>query len=275
MKPFLFELRQCVFHAIAMRLFGSSQAERLANLPRLTQIDGNQKSEQDRTTCGIQCIVASMYVKHPEQLPSVATYLTDKQGGNIDQWAKECGLDPKQARADLAAIKSGTASPRQLSTLSQLLFRDTKSRTDAKLDAMSPLARALVQNQPAATDGGLNREALQILTKDILKGECGCDAGPLEMSLRSVPGGGAHWIAQIDVASMADIVEGAKNDMVVTFDPAPDRNGLSPTGVALNRSGADFQQSQARGKPLEEVNVLADGTIKKEEPLPIPPDLLR
>ena len=140
---------------------------------------------------------------------------------------------------------------------------------------MTPLARALIQNQPSATDGGLNREALQILTRDILKNECGCQAGPIEMSLRSVPGGGAHWVAQMDVASMADIQEGAKNDMVVTFDPAPDRNGLSPTGVAFNRAGADFQQEQARGKPLEEVDVLADGTIKKEEPLPIPDDLRR
>jgi hypothetical protein len=260
---------------VPMNLVPSSQTERMANLTRLTQIDGNQNSDQDRTTCGVQCVVASMYLKHPEQLPKVAAYLTDKQGANLDQWAKECGLDPKQARADLEAIKSGKASPRQISTMSQLLFRDTKARTDKKLDAMSPLARALIQNQPAAGDGGLNRDALQILTKDILKDECGCQAGPIEMSLRSVPGGGAHWVAQIDVASMADIEENAKNDMVVTFDPAPNQFGLSPTGVAFNRAGADAQQADARGKPLEEIDIGADGKVTKEEPLPIPPDLIR
>jgi hypothetical protein len=245
---------------VPMRLYGSSQAERLANLPRLTQIDGDQKSDQDRTTCGVQCVVSTMYVQHPDQLPKVAAYLTDKQGENLDRWATECGLDPKAARADMEAIKSGTASPRQLSTLSQLLYRDTKERCRN-------------QNVPMRDDG-LSHDALQVLTKDILKDQCNCDPGPMRMSLHDVKGGG-HWIAQMDVATMKDVQENAKNDCVVTFDPSPNGFGMAPTGVAIDRSGADAQQTAARGKPTEEIDVGADGKITKKELPPLPPDLPR
>jgi hypothetical protein len=261
---------------VPMRLYGSAQSERLANLPRLTQIDGNQKSEQDRSTCGVQCVVAALYVNHPEQLTDVAKYLTDTKGEKLDQWAKDCGLDPKQARADLEAIKAGNASPRQISTLSQVLFRDVKDRSDAKLAAMEPLQRKLSSSLPAAGDGGLNRDAIGILTKDILKGECGADPGPLRMSLRDVPGGGRHWVAQVDVATMKDIEENAKKDCVVTFDPAPDPLGLAPTGVAISRRGADTQQAAARGRAVQEITIDSSGAMAVDhtnDPLPPPPDI--
>jgi hypothetical protein len=46
--------------------------------------------------------------------------------------------------------------------------------------------------------------------------------------------------------------------------------GMAGSGVAMNRDGADAQQTAARGKALEEIDVGADGKITKEEPPPLP-----
>lgn len=238
-----------------MNLYGTSQHERLTNLPRLTQIDGDQNTDQDRSTCGVQCVVASMYLKNPAQLPKVASYLLGK-GDKLDQWAKDCHLDPKKARADLEAIKNGTASPRQLAVMSELLKCDVQERAADARSKMTGLQKSF-NGTPEANSQGINDQALQILTKDILAKDCGVEPGPIRMSLRNVEGNG-HWVAQVDVASMADIEENAKVDTVVTFDPWPNAKGRAGTGVALSKPGADNQQ---RGTKVQDVTVRADGTV--------------
>jgi hypothetical protein len=242
-----------------MNLNMTSQHERLNNLTRLTQVDGDMGSDGDLKTCGVQSVVAGLYLNNPTALPKVADYLLTKKGANLDDWSKAQGLDPKKARADLAALKAGTASPRQLATMSQLLMRDMKDRSDVLESQRSPLQRGLgVNASPVVTSAGVDAKALGLLTSDILTKEVGVAVPPMRLELRDIAGKG-HWVAQYDVASMADIEENAKKDMVVTFDPWPANGGKATTGVAVSKAGADRLHP---GTSVQEITVDGNGTTR-------------
>ncbi len=242
-----------------MKLYNTTQHERLNNLTRLTQIDGDMKSSGDLATCGPHSVVAGLYLQKPQELPKVADYLLTKQGAKLDEWSKAQGLDPKKAKADLEAIKAGTASPRQLSTMSQLLMRDMKDRADVIDSKRTPMQKSLgVEKGPEVNDLGSDDQALSMLTNDILTKDAGVSVPPMRLELRDI-GGKGHWVAQYDLATMADIEDAPKKDMIATFDPWPQQNGKAGSGVALSKAGADAQHP---GRRVQEITVKPDGTTR-------------
>ncbi len=227
---------------VPMKLYGTTRAERGANLPRLTQIDGDAKTVNDDQTCGVQCVVAGLYLQRPEALPQVAKTLNALPSDKLDAVAKNAGLDPAKARATLKAISGGTASPAQLSQLSQLLLAHTKMDNP---------------NLPAGR--GVNADVLRHLTQEVLTKQCGVDVPPMHMNLMRVDGEN-HWIANFPQASQADTVEGAKVDHYLTFDPWPDAKGRSPVGIAMTQDGADRQQAQS-APHLQSVSIAHGGRL--------------
>lgn len=225
-----------------MKLYGTTRAERGANLHRLTQIDGDAKTVNDDQTCGVQCVVAGLYLQRPEALPKVAKTLADLPADKLDAVAKNAGLDPAKARATLKAISGGTASPAQLSQLSQLLLSHTK-----------------MDNPNLPSGRGVNADVLRHLTQEVLTKQCGVDVPPMHLNLMKVEGEN-HWIANFPQASQADSVEGAKVDHYVTFDPWPDAKGRSPVGVAMTQEGADKQQAQS-ATHLQSVTIAPGGRL--------------
>jgi hypothetical protein len=223
---------------VPMRLEGTSQAERLTNLARLTQVDGDYGTRTDGSTCGVQCVVSGLYLQNPTGLEKVAQMELTKNADKLDGWARQIGVSPAQLKKDLQATANGNPSPRQLSMLSEVLYKDVQAR------------RGL-------NGGGLNSQDLQVLTKDILVKDSGVPAPEMRLELRQTAGGG-HWNAEFDVATMQDIEENAKKDCVVSFDPWPNQLGGAQTGVAINKQGA---ASLHQGSNLEEHSVAADGTI--------------
>lgn len=222
-----------------MNLFGTSQTERVANMKRLTQIDGSSATATDQTTCGVQCVVAGLYLKNPTALPAVAAFELKKNAKDLDGLANNLGMTEQQLKTDLEAIKAGTASPRQISVLSQVLMNDVKTRNPG--------------DRKAGTDSG----QLQTLTKDILKNDCNVEPPQMRLELRQRAGSG-HWESEFDVASMQDTEEGAKKDHVISFDPWPNAKGYSPTAIALDASQAKGQHG---GSMREEHYVGSDGSI--------------
>lgn len=243
-----------------MKLYMTTQHERLNNLTRLTQVDGDMNSDGDLKTCGPHSVVAGLYLNNPAALPKVADYLLTKQGANLDDWSKAQGLDPKKAKADLEAIKAGTASPRQLSTMSQLLMRDMNARA-AEIDSKKDGLQKFFNPSPVANSAGSDKKALELLTRDILTKDAGVEVPPMRLELRELGKNQGHWVAQFDVASMADIEENAKRDTIVTFDPWPRDGGKATTGVALSRAGAEKQHP---GVSVEEIAFNRDGSLKKD-----------
>jgi hypothetical protein len=227
---------------VPMKLYGTTRAERGATLPRLTQIDGDAKTVNDDQTCGVQCVVAGLYLQRPEALPQVAKTLAALPPEKLDAVARNAGLDPAKARATLKGISGGTASPAQLSQLSQLLL------SHAKMD--NP-------NLPAGR--GVNADVLRHLTEEVLVKQCGVDVPPMHLNLMKVDGEN-HWIANFPQASQADTVEGAKVDHHLTFDPWPDAQGRSPVGIAMTQDGADQQQARS-ATHLQSVTVAPGGKL--------------
>ena len=242
---------------LPMRLYGSTQTERIANLQRLTQIDGNSQTSLDASTCGIQAIVAGTYLRNPAGLAALAKHELATNGGKLDSWAKSMGMTPNQLRKDLQAIQAGNASPRQVSVLSQTLMLDVRQSTNAP-------------------GKGLNATELQALTMGIY-GKAGVEPPEMRLNLRNI-GNQQHWVGQFDVASMADIQENAPKDHVLSFDPWPNRLGGAQTGVSLSPSGAStlHQGTQAndRNGNAERYTINPkNGSIDQEKPVPLPPDI--
>lgn len=245
---------------LPMRLYGSTQTERIANLPRLTQIDGNSQTGIDAQTCGIQAIVAGTYLRNPSGLAGLAGHELKASDSKLDGWARNMGMTSAQLRKDLKAIKDGDASPRQISVLSQTLMLDVRTRT-------------------GAPGPGLSGRELQGLTMGIYK-DAGVEAPEMRLNLRDVGNNKKHWVAQFDVASMADVQEGAQKDHVLTFDPWPNRLGGAQTGVSLNKTGAGTlhqgtQANDGNGNPERYTIDPRNGSIDQEKQLPIPAQLLR
>lgn len=219
---------------------GTSQTERLANLGRLTQVDGDLRTSTDAQTCGVQCIIAGLYVQNPAGLQRVAAMELTKNGDKLDTWAKSLGMDPARARADLAAIRDGHASPRQLAVLSQILLTDLRSRTTMFI--------------------GTSARQLETLTKDILVKDSGVPAPQMRLELRKLDDGKGHWTAELDVATMADVQENAKHDAIQVFDPWPGPGGLAPRQVTMSAAAA---RALHPGSREEEHRIAADGSIRQ------------
>lgn len=227
---------------VPMKLYGTTRSERGANLSRLTQIDGDPKTLNDDQTCGVHCVVTGLYLQRPEALPQVAKQLASLPPEKFDAMVKNAGLEPAKARATLKAISEGTASPVQLSQLSQLLLSHTKC-----------------DNPQLPSGRGVNADVLRHLTQEVLAKQCGVDVPPMHLNLVKVDGQN-HWIANFPQASQADSVEGARVDHYLTFDPWPDEKGRSPVGIAMTQSSAD--QQQARSAPhLQGVTVSPGGRL--------------
>jgi hypothetical protein len=212
---------------VPVKLYGTTRAERGANLSRLTQIDGDKKTLNDNQTCGVHCVVTGLYLQRPETLPQVAKHLASLPPEKFDAMVKNTGLDPAKARATLKAISEGTVSPTQLSQLSQLLLSHTKC-----------------DNTQLPSGRRVNADVLRHLTQEVLARQCGVEVPPMHLNLVKRDGQN-HWIANFPLASQADSVAGARVDHYLTFDPWPDEKGRAPVGIALTQSAADKQQAQS------------------------------
>jgi len=235
-------VRKRTDETVPMKLYGTTRSERGANLPRLTQIDGDKKTLNDDQTCGIHCVVTGLYLQRPEALPQVAKHLASLPPEKFDAMVKNAGLEPAKARATLKALSEGTASPVQLSQLSQLLLSHTKC-----------------DNPQLPSGRGVNADVLRHLTQEVLAKQCGVDVPPMHLNLVKMDGQN-HWIANFPQASQADSVEGAKVDHYLTFDPWPDEKGRSPLGIALTQSSADKQQALS-APHLQAVTVSPGGQL--------------
>jgi hypothetical protein len=218
-----------------LRLDGNTtQAERLANLPRLTQIDGDRRTALDRQTCGVQCIVAALYVQNPAGIRKIAGMELAKNGEKLAAWAPSLGMPESELRSTLTAIANGTATPRQIATLSQVLLLDLRSRIPIDNIGLSPCQ-------------------IETLTKEIIVKDSGVPAPAMRLQL-----GGNHWTAEIDVASRADVEENAKADSIETFDPFPRRSGMSQTHLTLTPEAAAKLRA---GPPTATHRVQRDGSL--------------
>jgi hypothetical protein len=225
-----------------MNLYGTTRAERGANLSRLTQLDGDKKTLNDDQTCGIHCVVTGLYLQRPAALPQVAKRLAWLPPEKFDAMVKNAGMDPAKARATLKTISEGKASPVQLSQLSQLLLSHTKCG-----NTQLPAGR------------GVNADVLRHLTQEVLAKQCSVDVPPMHLNLVKMDGQN-HWIANFPQASQADTVEDANVDHYLTFDPWPDAKGRSPVGIALTQSSADKQQAQS-ALHLQQVSISPGGRL--------------
>ncbi len=231
---------------LPMDLDGStSQASRLANLSRLTQLDGDPATRIDHATCGPMCLVAALYVVDPGALRNVAAneLAQGAKDGRLATWAKNMGVPVAKLRSELQAVQSGKASARQLAVLAQVLLQDLRTR-DPRM---------------GSNGNGTDAPHLQILTRTILAQESGVTPPPIRFELRTVTGGG-HWVAEIDVASRADVEEGAKTDTVVVYDPWPWTNGRAQSTETMTKQDAD---KQLDGVFRQEWGVSSDGTLRR------------
>lgn len=201
----------------------STVEQRIANASKLTQLDGDKFSKGDQDACGVQSMVAGMYIKNPGELKKVAAGL-QKDPAKLEAYAGDAGLDPETAKKSLKAIENGSATPQQLSQMSALLYQHVKAdptyQRECGVDASA---------------SGLNNRGIGELSR-IVKNDFGATVPPMTMH-RTIPDAAhpneGHWLM-----SMSADGNPASNNRVV-FDPWANDKGEA-TVVRAQGSAKDM-----------------------------------
>ena len=224
-----------------------STADRIANLKRLTQIDGNVNTKSDRFSCGVQSVVAGIYMSKPAELSKIAGHYLNDRGTSsgkkaaLASLAEKMGVSLSQARSSLQAIQSGKASPKDIATMSGLIYEDTRIQA----------------NLASQRDGGLDEGAMKVLCKDILKDQCGVKIPPMEVELVDRDPDGSHEFHF--VGQYPDPRDPTK---VILFDGAPkviDGKADVVTGEA--KADADLLQIEPGHDQVSTVKIGSDGAV--------------